>query len=95
MCIRDREKPAAVSAPMKFTTSDGFTVLVGRNNRQNDLLTRKLANNNDIWFHTQNIPRSHTVLVTQGRAPTEKAMEEAAVLAARHSKAKDLSLIHI
>ena len=90
-----KEKPAAVSAPLSFTTSDGFTVLVGRNNRQNDLLTRKLANNNDIWFHTKNIPGSHTVLVTQGRAPTEKAMEEAAVLAARHSKAKDSAQVPV
>lgn len=74
---------------MKFTTSDGFTVLVGRNNRQNDRLTLKTANNNDIWFHTKNIPGSHTVLVTEGRKPTETAMEEAAQLAAQHSRAKD------
>lgn len=83
-----KQKPAAVSAPMKFTTSDGFTVLVGRNNRQNDKLTMKLANNNDIWFHTKNIPGSHTILVTEGRQPTPAAMEEAALLAARHSRAK-------
>lgn len=90
-----KEKPAAVSAPMKFTTSDGFTVLVGRNNRQNDRLTLKTANNNDIWFHTKNIPGSHTVLVTQGREPTETAMEEAALLAAQHSRAKDSSQVPV
>ena len=86
-----KDKPAGVSAPMEFTTSDGFTVLVGRNNRQNDKLTLKTANNNDIWFHTKNIPGSHTVLVTQGRQPTETAMEQAAQLAALHSRAKDSS----
>lgn len=90
-----KEKPAVVSAPMSFTTSDGFTVLVGRNNRQNDKLTMKMANNNDIWFHTKNIPGSHTVLITQGKKPTEKAMEEAAVLAARHSKAKNSSQVPV
>ena len=90
-----KEKPPAVSAPLSFTTSDGFTVLVGRNNRQNDRLTMKLSNNNDIWFHTKNIPGSHTVLVTGGRQPTETAMEEAALLAARHSKAKDSAQVPV
>lgn len=90
-----KEKPAAVSAPMRFTTSDGFTVLVGRNNRQNDKLTLKTANNNDIWFHTKNIPGSHTVLVTEGKAPTETAMEEAAKLAALHSRAKDSAQVPV
>ncbi len=90
-----KERPAAVSAPLSFTTSDGFTVLVGRNNRQNDRLTMKLANNNDIWFHTKNIPGSHTVLVTEGREPTPQAMEEAAVLAARHSKAKSSAQVPV
>ena len=73
---------------MCFTTADGFTVLVGRNNRQNDRLTFKLAGNKDIWFHTKNIPGSHTVLLTDGKVPTPAAMEEAAVLAATYSRAK-------
>ena len=90
-----REKMASVSAPMRFTTSDGFTVLVGRNNRQNDRLTLKTANNNDIWFHTKNIPGSHTVLVTEGKEPTETAMVEAAQLAAQHSRAKDSSQVPV
>lgn len=90
-----KERPPAVSAPMSFTSSDGFTILVGRNNRQNDRLTMKLANNNDIWFHTKNIPGSHTVLVTEGREPTNTAMEEAAVLAARHSRAKGSSQVPV
>lgn len=90
-----RQKQPAVSAPMKFTTKDGFTVLVGRNNRQNDRLTMKLANNNDVWFHVKNIPGSHTVLVTDGKAPTPAAMEEAATLAALHSKAKDSAQVPV
>ncbi len=90
-----RQKEPAVGAPLKFTTSDGFTVLVGRNNRQNDRLTMKQANNNDIWFHTKNIPGSHTILVTEGREPTPAAMEEAAVLAASHSRAKDSAQVPV
>lgn len=90
-----KERLPAVSTPMSFTTRDGFTVLVGRNNRQNDRLTMKLANNNDIWFHTKNIPGSHTVLVTEGREPTSAAMEEAAILAARHSRAKGSSQVPV
>lgn len=92
---KKNQKQPPITAPLKFTTSDGFTVLVGRNNRQNDKLTMKDANNNDIWFHTKNIPGSHTVLVTDGREPTETAMEEAAVLAARHSRAKDSAQVPV
>lgn len=92
---KKNQKQPALSATLKFKTSDGFTVLVGRNNRQNDKLTMKDANNNDIWFHTKNIPGSHTVLVTDGKAPTETAMEEAAVLAAQHSRAKDSAQVPV
>ena len=92
---KKNQKQPALSSPLKFKTSDGFTVLVGRNNRQNDKLTMKDANNNDIWFHTKNIPGSHTVLVTDGKAPTETAMEEAAVLAAQHSRAKDSAQVPV
>ncbi|HAY62947.1 MAG TPA: hypothetical protein DCX90_04960 [Ruminococcaceae bacterium] len=92
---KKNQKQPVLSAPLKFKTSDGFTVLVGRNNRQNDKLTMKDANNNDIWFHTKNIPGSHTVLVTDGKAPTETAMEEAAVLAAQHSRAKDSAQVPV
>lgn len=92
---KKNQKQPALSEPLKFKTSDGFTVLIGRNNRQNDKLTMKDANNNDIWFHTKNIPGSHTVLVTDGKAPTETAMEEAAVLAAQHSRAKDSAQVPV
>lgn len=90
-----KQKQPAVGAPMQFTTKDGFTVLVGRNNRQNDRLTMKLAKNQDIWFHVKNIPGSHTVLVTEGKTPTPAAMEEAARLAALHSRAKDSAQVPV
>ena len=90
-----KQKQPAVGAPMQFTTKDGFTVLVGRNNRQNDRLTMKLAKNQDIWFHVKNIPGSHTVLVTEGKTPSPAAMEEAATLAAMHSRAKDSAQVPV
>lgn len=92
---KSKQKPPAMAAPLRFVSDDGFTILVGRNNRQNDKLTLHQANNNDIWFHTKNIPGSHVILVTQGREPTETAMKQAAVLAACHSKGKDSSQVPV
>lgn len=83
-----KAQKASPSAPLRFEVADGFTVLVGRNNRQNDQLTMRTANNNDWWFHVKNIPGSHTVLMAEGRTPTQAAMGQAAALAARHSRAR-------
>ncbi len=83
----DRKKPAPLLKARSFRTTDGYTVLVGRNNRENDQLTLKQASNNDLWFHVKNMPGSHTILVTEGRTPTAQAITEAAMLAAYHSKA--------
>ena len=69
---------AAPSKPMEFRSSSGLTILVGRNNRENDLLTTKLASKGDLWLHTQKIHGSHVILVT-----------EAAQLAAWFSQARD------
>ena len=80
---------------MRFFTTDGFEVLVGRNNRQNDTLTLKTANNNDLWFHTKDIPGSHTILVTAGKTPSEQAIVQAARIAAYHSKAKESSQVPV
>lgn len=89
-----RKKPA-VLPPLEYTTSDGFKVLVGRNNKQNDTLTMKTARKRDYWFHTKDIPGSHTIVVTDGRQITEKAIIEAARIAAYHSKAKESSNVPV
>ena len=75
------------SAPRKFVTSGGYTVLVGRNNLQNDKLTMKTAERHDIWFHTKDIPGSHVILVTEGDEPSERDYTEAAEIAAHYSSA--------
>ncbi len=83
----NRRKPPASVGPMRFVSSDGFAILVGRNNMQNDQLTLKTAKGRDVWFHVKDIPGSHTVVLTQGEEPPEQTLMEAAILAASHSKA--------
>lgn len=85
---RGRQKPPAPLGPLECTTSDGFTLLAGRNNRQNDLLTLKQAKKSDLWFHTKNIPGAHIILVAGDREPSALAITEAAQLAAQHSRAR-------
>lgn len=75
-------------SPTRLTTTDGMTLLVGRNNLQNDELTLKTAAKDDLWFHTKDIPGSHVILVTEGREPTDRDYTEAASVAAKFSKAK-------
>ena len=75
------------STPHKFITSGGFTLLVGKNNTQNDILSTKTADKSDIWFHTKDIPGSHVILVTEGREPGDEDYTEAASVAAKFSKA--------
>ncbi|MGN0489556.1 MAG: NFACT family protein [Ruminococcus sp.] len=81
--------------PLEYETTDGFKVLVGRNNKQNDKLTLKTAKNKDIWFHTKNIPGSHTILVTDGKEVTDKAITETAQIAAYHSKSRESSNVPV
>ena len=77
----------------KFRISSGKTVLVGKNNLQNDWLTLKKANKTDIWFHVKNIPGSHVIL--QSDQPTEKDILETAEIAAYFSKAKNSAHVQV
>ena len=76
-------------APHRYELSSGKTVLVGRNNRENDWLTLKRAASTDMWFHTKDIPGSHTVLLLDGEEPSQEDLFEAASIAAYHSKGRD------
>ena len=84
---RGRQKPPPPLGPMEFTSDDGFPILVGRNNLQNDMLTLRTAKGSDVWFHVKNIPGSHVIVAAGGRVPPDRTLEQAAVLAAVHSKA--------
>lgn len=77
-----------LSEPLKFRSTEGYEILVGRNNRQNDLLTLKTAKATDIWLHTKDIAGSHVIIRTNGQTPSETTIREAAMLAAFHSKGK-------
>ena len=93
---KEQKKKKTESEPMVFETTDGFVVLVGKNNKQNDKLTLKTAHGKDLWFHTKNIPGSHTVLVYENeREFTERAISEAAQLAAYYSKARQSAQVPV
>ena len=82
-------KPPPPMKALTFRSDDGFTIYVGRNNLENDRLTLKTARGGDIWLHTKNIPGSHVIVVTEGQTPPDTTLEQAAILAATHSKAAD------
>lgn len=72
--------------PESYQSTDGTKISVGKNNRQNDWLTSKLAARNHIWLHTKDIPGSHVVI--HDEEPSEATIQEAATLAAYFSKAR-------
>lgn len=73
--------------PLKYTI-DSFTLLVGRNNKENDYLTLKFAKKNDIWFHTKDIHGSHAVLLLNNKKPSNDILIKCAEITAFHSKAR-------
>ena len=91
----NKQKKDKPLPPIEFKSSDGFTILVGRNNVQNDILTLKTAKNYDMWFHVQKHAGSHTVIIADKKEITETAIFEAACIAAYHSKAKDSSSVAV
>lgn len=83
-----RSRPSPGGRPAVFRSSAGWEIMVGKNNRQNDQLTFKLASPRDFWFHTQKIPGSHVLLRCGGKEPGAEALLEAANLAVYFSKAR-------
>ena len=86
---RKKQMKQPASRPMEFESSTGWKILVGRNNRQNDQLTLKLAAKSDVWLHTQKIHGSHAIIVCGGAQPDDQTVTEAATLAAWYSQARD------
>lgn len=84
-----KKKAQQKSKPMEFISSDGYTILVGRNNKQNDELTIRSAFSTDMWLHTKNIPGSHVLIRTNGTGEVpDRTLVEAAQIAAYFSKAQ-------
>ena len=92
---KGRQPKQSALPPLSFESTDGFKIYVGRNNRQNDILTLKTAAKNDIWLHTKEIHGSHVIISAQGRQVSEQAIIEAARLAAYHSKARTSSNVPV
>ncbi|MBS6501620.1 MULTISPECIES: NFACT family protein [Clostridium] len=81
------------SKPIHLLSSDGIDIYIGKNNIQNDYLTLKFANKNHMWLHTKNIPGSHVILCSDN--PSDVALEEAGILAAYYSKAKNSTKVPV
>ncbi len=85
-----KKKSLKKSKPLEFLSSDGYTILVGRNNKQNDELTIRMAFSTDMWLHTKNIPGSHVLIRTNGTGEVpDNTLVEAAQIAAYFSKAQN------
>ena len=83
---RSAKQPPALP-PIEYETTDGFRVLVGRNNLQNDKLSLKTAGKLDMWLHTKDFPGSHVIIEAQDGQVSDRAIEEAAIIAAVNSTA--------
>lgn len=91
----DKRKSEKALKPLKFKTTDGFSVLVGRNNVMNDRLTLKTAKNYDTWFHVQSSAGSHVICETSGKEITEQAIHDCAVIASYFSEARESSNVPV
>jgi predicted ribosome quality control (RQC) complex YloA/Tae2 family protein len=92
----NRSKPLAVTLPHRFTSPSGFEVLIGRNNRQNDLLTFKTATDYDLWFHAQEIAGSHGLLrLPAGEVAQEADLQYTANLVAYHSRSRQSAAVPV
>ncbi len=92
---KGRDKSSSKLPPKKYISDDGFTILVGRNNLQNDRLTLKESRNYDMWLHTKNIPGSHVIVVADGKTIPDSTLTQAAIIAAVNSKAADSSQVPV
>ena len=90
---RPRRRKIKKPKPQLFKASDGTHIFVGRNNRQNDYLTHRLAHRDDIWLHTKDIPGSHVVI--RAYNPSEKTLHEGAQLAAYFSRAQQSASVPV
>jgi predicted ribosome quality control (RQC) complex YloA/Tae2 family protein len=82
---RSKTPKAAPSKPLSLVSPDGLTILVGRNSRQNDVLTFRQAKGDDWWFHAQGVPGAHVIVRATGQTLPPDTLQQAAALAAYFS----------
>lgn len=92
---KTKEKQPKALAPIEYASTDGFKILAGRNNRQNDKLTLKTAEKSDIWLHVKGFTGSHVVICCGGEKPSDDTIFEAALIAAYSSSARSGSQVPI
>lgn len=83
-----KQSKTKAQAPLSFSSDEGFEILVGRSNIQNDELSTKTGRRTDYWLHTQKIHGSHVIIRCDGEKPPEKTLEQAAVIAAYYSQGR-------
>jgi predicted ribosome quality control (RQC) complex YloA/Tae2 family protein len=81
--------------PLRRESSDGFTLLVGKNSRQNEEVTFHQAAANDLWLHARGVPGAHVILKSSGRPVPETTLREAAALAAYYSQARESGAVEV
>jgi predicted ribosome quality control (RQC) complex YloA/Tae2 family protein len=86
---RRRRAPLPRSEPLALESPDGLALLVGRNSRQNDQVTFRLASSDDLWFHAQGVPGAHVVVRRGGQQIPAATIRRAAELAAYFSPLRD------
>ena len=80
--------PPGGGVPLHVQSRDGFTILVGKNSRQNEVVTFQQASANDIWLHTRGVPGAHVIIKAGGRNVPHTTIDQAAGLAAYYSQAR-------
>ena len=81
---------------IRYDLPDGWVVLAGRTDDDNERLSLKLACPDDWWFHVRGMPGSHVVLrVEEGREPDRETLKLAAAIAAHHSKAREGGMVAV
>lgn len=89
------KKQNSTLPPLRYRSDDGFEILVGRNNRQNDKLSLKQAAKTDIWLHACKMPGAHVLIAAQGETVPDSTIEQAAIIAACHSKGRDAGTVPV
>lgn len=90
-----KKKPPRALPPLHFVSDDGFDIYVGRNNKQNDELTLRIAEKSDLWLHVKDVHGTHTIISAMGKEIPPATVMQAAMLAAYHSRAKQSSSVAV
>ncbi len=93
--VKKGKKKTSFVGAMEFCSSEGFRMLAGKNNSQNDELSLRIAGKDDLWCHAKNMPGCHLIIFADGREISKKAITEGCTIAAFYSKGKESSNIAV